>query len=116
MSRRSALLVSNPTSLEETPTRLLEERESNSLDSELLETTMTSRKAVVAAEVEEVAEVEEAVVIVTTEAHAEVAEVATVAREAKSSLRKLSQLSEVVASATAAAKVSVKGLDHSCAF
>lgn len=94
-----------------------EEKATTFSDSDLSDkTTMTSRKDAVVAEVEEVAEAAEAVAIATTEVLAEAAEAAIAEREAKSSLRKHSQLSEVVASAIAATKVNVKGLDHSCAF
>ena len=115
MSRRSVLLGLTRQSLEETSTRLPVERVMTCSDLAVSETTMTLKKDA-AVEVEEVAEAAEVVVIATTEALAEVVEVAIAEREAKSSLRRHSQLSEVVASAIAATKVSVKGLDHSCAF
>ena len=115
MSRRSVLLGLTRQSLEETSTRLLVERVMTYSDLAVSETMMTLKKDA-AVEVEEVAEAAEVVVIATTEALAEVVEVAIAEREAKSSLRRHSQLSEVVASAIAATKVSVKGLDHSCAF
>ena len=115
MSRRSVLLGLTRQSLEETSTRLPVERVVTCSDLAVSETMMTLKKDA-AVEVEEVAEAAEVVVIATTEALAEVVEVAIAEREAKSSLRRHSQLSEVVASAIAATKVSVKGLDHSCAF
>ena len=115
MSRRSVLLGLTRQSLEETSTRLPVERVMTCSDLAVSETMMTLKKDA-AVEVEEVAEAAEVVVIATTEALAEVVEVAIAEREAKSSLRRHSQLSEVVASAIAATKVSVKGLDHSCAF
>ena len=115
MSRRSVLLGLTQQSLEETSTRLPVERVITCSDLAVSETMMTLKKDVVV-EVEEVVEAVEVVAIVMTEALAEVVEAAIAEREAKSSLRRHSQLSEVVASAIAATKVSVKGLDHSCAF
>lgn len=115
MLRRSVLLGLNRKSLEETSTRLPVERVMICSDLAVSETTMTLKKDA-AVEAEEVAEAAEVVAIATTEALAEEVEAATAEREAKSSLRRHSQLSEVVASAIAATKVSVKGLDHSCAF
>ena len=118
--RRFALLVSQPTSLEEMSIRCLEVKVSSSLDSELQETMMISKMVVaVVAEEEEVEEVAEVAAIVMTEAHVEAeTEVveAAAAEAAKSSLKMPSQPSEVVVLAKAATKVNVKGLDYSRAF
>ena len=120
--RRSVYNRSQATLLAEIHTRLLEVKEPHSLDSELQETKMISKKvvAVVAEEeeVEEVAEVEE--VTVMTEAHVEaeteVVVEAAAAEAAKSSPKMPSQPSEVVVSAKAPTKVNFMGLDYSRAF